>query len=331
MDKAKEGKFDTRATVVNSETGEQTLKDCVETEVNPKQKAECASSLALLYSEGIFVKVNTKKAVQYNEIAYKLYPDKPIYIHNLGLAYYNAQSYKKATPLLNECVELDAKDLSDYNRVTCASKLGHIYYAGLLGKVDLFKAFNSYKFTNEFEPENTVYANNLANIAYNLGLIYEKGRGKKQDFNKAFEYYSIAYELQPNDPSFVKGIAAAHHALGNNDQAKSLFEKCFKAKVTSQFSKVEKAVCANGLGSIYHSEKLFDEAVKYLKIARELASNPIFDHNLAAIYMSTGNCQEAAPLFERCAKARVTEDFTANIKDDCAIGLGSCKLLSDEL
>jgi tetratricopeptide (TPR) repeat protein len=279
-------------------------------------KTEIDLGFASFYSS----KTNTEP-VQYYKIAYESDPDNLSHIRNLGLAYYYTSSFSEAIPLLNKCIKSDSNALTD--KAACATKLGNIYY-GLFEK-DLFKAFDNYKLAYEFEHENRDYADNVAIVAYYIGFKYEN----KQDFNKALEYYSITYELQPSRADLTKSLGVIHRNLGDHNKTKLFFEKCLEADINHLFHKADKAICAYELGNVYLSGGLFDKAVKYLKITTELVSNPLFNHHLASIYMSVGDCQKAVPLFENCAQANLTNVFTETIKENCARGIENCKLPSD--
>ena len=305
--------------VLDSETAEPLLKKCIATERDNLIKADCANKLGLIHGEGYFGKTNLKEAVKNYKIAYDLVPDNLEYIHNLGLSYYNTQAYRKATPLLEQCAKANSAALSNEGKVTCASKLGHIYYEGKLGKVDLVKAFENYKITNSLEPDNTVFAENLAYCANSLGIIHEKGKAEKVDLNKALEYYIIAHQANPSKMSYTKHLADTYYRLGLIKQAQSLFEQCLDSKLSSNY---DKADSANTLGAIYIAKKLFTKGIEaHSKACAFAPSNSEFIHNLAMSHYHAKHYQQANILFKQCAEAELTDHFTSATKDNCIYGV----------
>lgn len=330
------------AETLNAETAESQLKHCIDVETDIIRKADCANKLGLIYSEGFIGKTSYKEAIKYYRIAYELVPNDIIYSHNLGLAYYNAKSYKKAEPLLKRCVKSSANELEDYNRVTCASKLGPMYGEGWLGTKNLEEAVAYYKIANKLEPDNSSYASNLAHYANSLGVAYEKGRqGQKVDLSKALEYYELAHTLSPDTITYNNNLADVYYQLGQYEQAMDLYKNCLDAELTSSFSNINKANCANTLSAIYRakgtsilssrnkadydysiSALLFDEAIKNAIKAHELApADSAYTHNLAINYFDSGAYRKANTLFKLCAKGKLTEHFTETIKDGCIEGV----------
>ena len=305
--------------VLDNETAEPLLKKCIATERDNLIKADCANKLGLIHGEGYFGKTDLKEAVKNYKIAYDLVPDNLEYVHNLGLSYYNTQVYRKATPLLEQCAKANSAALSNEGKVTCASKLGHIYSAGKLGKVDLVKAVENYKIANSLEPDNSVFAENLAYYANSLGIIHEKGKAGKVDLNKALEYYNIAHQANPNEIIYTKHLADASYRLGLIKQAQTLFEQCLDSKSASNENKAD---AANTLGAIYIAKKLFTQAVKaHSKACAFAPSNPEFVHNLAMSHYHAQNYQQANVLFKQCAAAELTDHFTAATRDNCIYGV----------
>ena len=311
------------AEVLDADTAVPQLNKCIKTETNIIRKADCASKLAMIYNEGLLGKVSRTEAIKNSESAYELVPDDMIYVHNLGLAYYNAGSYKKAEPLLKRCAEANPDKLNNYNKVTCASKLGWMYFAGQLGGKDLKKAVANYKIANRLEPDNSVYANNLAHCANKIGIAYAKGkRGQKADLDKAFEYHELAHKVVPNEIIYNNHLADTCYKLGRYEQAKILYENCLNAELTSSFSNINKADCANTLSSIYRSEQEFDKALENLVKAYEFhPTNNVYTHNLAINYFDYGNYPKASALFRQCANGDLTEHFTESVRDACIEGV----------
>lgn len=304
--------------VLKNGTAEPLLKKCIATERDNLIKADCATTLGLIHSEGYFGKTDHKEAVKNYKIAYDFVPDNLDYVHNLGLSYYNNQLYRKATPLLEQCAKRSSDKLPNENKVTCASKLGHIYAAGKLGKVDLVKAVENYKICNSLEPDNAVFSSNLASLANSLG-IHEQGKVGKVALNKAHEYYSIAHQADPNEIIYTKHLADASYQLGDIKEAQTLLKKCLDSKSASNEVKAD---AANTLGTIYTAEKLFIQAVESYSKACDLAPyNPEFVHNLAMSHYYATNYQQANKLFKQCATAELTDHFTAETRESCIDGV----------
>lgn len=123
---------------------------------------------------------NPEKAIALIERALKLSPKNPIYLYEMGYAYYMKKDYKKAKDIFEDLVDSDnAEDL--YFKM-----LGNSY--DLLGKPE--KAIAAYKKGLKRFP-------NSGKIYLELGIMSMA----KKEYNEALDYWEKGIEVEPTHPS----------------------------------------------------------------------------------------------------------------------------------
>jgi len=111
--------------IVDFESASTDLKEAIDGSEDDKTKAKYESILSYLNIEGLNPSQNVSynNAFLYAQRAYDHDSDDVVNTHNLALIYFNMRDYKKAEPLFIKCVKTQ-KSISDYDKATCASKLG---------------------------------------------------------------------------------------------------------------------------------------------------------------------------------------------------------------
>ncbi len=174
--------------------------------------------------------------------------------HNvLGNAYYQLANYGKAADSYRRVIELDPNNPYAYNN------LGAVLVA-------------SGKFREALEPLQKSLQFSADGQAYsNLGIAYFYVK----DYDKAISAYEKAVQLVPTSDMFVGNLAEAYELVGQKDRAQATFEQAISLAYKDLRVNPRDATTKGRLGLWYGKKGDAQQALKFIREARELDSNNV--------------------------------------------------------
>jgi DNA-binding CsgD family transcriptional regulator len=188
------------------------------------------------------------------------------------------------------------------------------------------------KLLQETDPDR--YPEYVARIWTDLGNNYY---GKKHDYVAAFDCYNSAYNLArtfssaafPQKKAVFVNVGNRYYTLGDADRARAILQEAdslpqIKGPYTSYNNK-------NTLGLIYRNAKSYDTAIRYFRLAHDLARQAgdtiwmaIAEGNIGIAYYHQGRYAEAVPLLRKDAAAGL-----ASLRSAADNGMNSLLILAD--
>ncbi len=126
---------------------------------------------------------------------------------------------------------------------------------------------------------------------YNMGLFYLN----QGSIDEAIEYLNRALDINPRYDLALYALGLSHSMNGNFEESVKHLQNCLKINPTLTDAR-------NALGTIYQEMGLLDQAEKAFRIAisdENYTSKDNSYYNLARIYMTKANLQEALNYVER--------------------------------
>jgi tetratricopeptide (TPR) repeat protein len=134
------------------------------------------------------------------------------------------------------------------------------------------------------------------------GLYYRTGR-----FAEAAIAYQKVVDLQPDSADGLMNLGAALHAAGDTPRAIEYYGRSIDVAATDS--------AYSNLGTIYYSQRRFDEAIAAFEAAIRLSpSKPLYHRNLGDAHHQQGHATEAAAAYERAIRL-ATGTLSVNPKD----------------
>ncbi len=125
-----------------------------------------------------------------------------------------------------------------------------------------------------------------------LGLVYYRAKNPE----KAIENYNLALKYRPDFAVVYSNMGIIYFEAGDINKAKELYEK----SVSLNPKLVDPL---RNLGAVNAMQKNFSEAIRYFKMAYELAPNdPTINRYLGSAYKDAGQEELGRPFMERAAQ-----------------------------
>jgi serine/threonine protein kinase/tetratricopeptide (TPR) repeat protein len=174
--------------------------------------------------------------------------------HNvLGNAYYQLANYGKAAESYRRVIELDPNNPYAYNN------LGAVLVAS--GKFQ--EALEPLQKSLQFSADGQAYSN--------LGIAYFY----LKDYDKAITAYEKAVQLVPTSDMFVGNLAEAYDLVGQKDRAQATFEQAISLAYKDLRVNPRDAGTKGRLGLWYGKKGDAQQALKFIREARELDPNNV--------------------------------------------------------
>jgi tetratricopeptide (TPR) repeat protein len=123
---------------------------------------------------------------------------------------------------------------------------------------------------------------------------------KEKRWNEAILNYKRSLEIEPSSPLTLNNLAGVYEALGFLDKAMDLYGEAYKRSP-------EYSDALNNMGYIAMKKKNMDEAIRFLSLAASKKVSPVCYYNLGTAYLETKKLDDALIWMK---KARdLNEDF----------------------
>lgn len=327
------------------------LRLCINTTLPNLERSLCAAKLSsILYKKG-----ELEESDYFMNLAAEIDDNNPRYYLYLSESYIRQQNYIKASESINKCLSSNNQEReSEEFRQQCNSVLDDVHKKNFLSESNLIKALSYYQNSNHKSSENLTsihklafmlihehrypeavpfleicveaidgsFSNKLrAECANYLANFYFVTSKDKSVIEKGIEYSKLAYTLNPTEQVYLYNLAHAYYKFDFDYQETiKMLKKCVNAERSKNFGNLEKARCANNVGSLYFSGKLEPnsewEIIKYFRLAIKLnPDNPSYHYNLAMTYYYTGK-HEAIPIIIDC-KNNYNKFYSETMQAEC--------------
>jgi len=163
--------------------------------------------------------------------------------------------------------------------------------------------------------------NNDPQYQYNMGLFYLN----QGNVDEAIRYLNRALELNPRYDLALYALGLSHSMNGKFEESVKYLKDCLKINATLTDAR-------NALGAVYQEMGLLDQAEQEFKIAisdENYTSKDNSYYNLARIYLTKGNLQEALNHVENALGANRRMVMAYNLQGIIYEGLNDFKKAID--
>lgn len=338
--------------VEDFEQAESYLRLCINTSLPVLERSLCAAKLSGI----LYRKAELEESHYFMNLAAEIDDSNPRYYLYLAESHIRQKNYIDAAEYINKCISSNNQESeSEEFRKQCNDMLDEVHKQNFLSESNLITALSYYKNSanqtssnlnsihklafmlihehrySEAVPfleicvekiDNSTLIKNLrAECANYLANFYFMTSRNQFVIEKGIEYSKLAYVLNPTEQVYLYNLAHAYYKFGfDYQETLKMLKKCVNAETSKNFGNIEKARCANNVGSLYFSGKLEPsselEIIKYFKLAIKLNSdNPSYHYNLAMTYYYTGK-REAIPLIIEC-KNNHNKFYSEEIQAEC--------------
>jgi adenylate cyclase len=189
---------------------------------------------------------------------------------------------------------------------------------------------NIIKYHFTYDPDFIEEAANYGLKAYKMNnrdaeilRIYAGTLTEKGDYTTADSIYRLSLKLDSLNPRLYSDIGYLYSILGNSELAEENYLKAVRINPANYVSLYE-------LAAFYYSENRFDDAIREMKNAVELASGHLtILYGLGSCYFGIGNIDEALKTFETINKIDSTQSHILQNLGTCHLYKGDYKSAAD--